>query len=316
MDGVTVQKPVVIIGGPTASGKSGLALTLAEQFSGVVINADSMQIYRGLPILTAQPTPEEKAKVPHRLYATQDPGNSCSAVLWRDLALEEINQAHADNKLPVIVGGTGFYLKILLQGISPIPDIPHNLRDKISCLQKKMGNPVFHQELAKRDPIMASRLHPFNTQRLVRAWEVLEATGKSLAEWQALPRNKSPENICFLTIVILPRRDSLYAACNTRFEHMLKKGALDEVKKFRQQHSAETALAKALGYPELCSYLNGKISQQDAIRAAQQSTRHYAKRQMTWFRHQTTADLILGSAQPAPLAWVNDKVTRMIQTGN
>jgi len=302
------KKPVLIIGGPTASGKSGLALALASPLSGIVINGDSMQIYRGLPILTAQPPAEDCARAPHRLYATLPPEDACSAARWRDLALDEINRAHEENKLPIIVGGTGFYLKTLLKGISPIPDIPHGLRDKISALQKELGNPAFHRELAKRDPVMATRLPPFNTQRLVRAWEVLEATGKSLAEWQALPPVPPPDDLRFLTVTLLPPRDKLYAACNARFAQMLKAGALEEVKRFKEHCPANAALSKALGYPELCAYLEDKISLEEATIAARQATRHYAKRQVTWFRHQIAADLTVDA--PAPdkvLAWVKEQ---------
>jgi len=302
------KKPVLIIGGPTASGKSGLALTLAEKIEGIVINGDSMQIYQGLPILTAQPPAEDCAKIPHKLYATLPPGEICSAARWRELALDEINKAHKENKLPIIVGGTGFYLKTLLKGISPIPDIPHGLRDKISALQKELGNPAFHQELAKRDPVMAAKLPPFNTQRLVRAWEVLEATGKSLAEWQALPPVPPPDDLRFLTVTLLPPRDKLYAACNTRFEQMLKAGALEEVKQFKAHCPAGAALNKALGYPELSAYLDGKISLEEATIAAQQSTRHYAKRQVTWFRHQIAADLTVDSADSSRvMSWMKEQ---------
>ncbi|MCK5556049.1 MAG: tRNA (adenosine(37)-N6)-dimethylallyltransferase MiaA, partial [Alphaproteobacteria bacterium] len=181
------QKPVLVIGGPTASGKSGLALSLASSLSGVIINDDSMQIYQGLPLLTAHPSEEDFLHIPHRLYASLSPDDTCSAARWRNLALEEISKAHAENKLPIIVGGSGFYLKTLLQGISPVPDVPRTVRDKISALQKKLGNPEFHQAFSIHDPVMAARLDPFNTQRLIRAWEVLEATGKSLAEWHTLP---------------------------------------------------------------------------------------------------------------------------------
>ncbi len=295
------QQTVLVIGGPTASGKSGLAAAAAEKLSGVVINGDAMQIYQGLPILTAQPTAEEAAKVPHYLYGALPPSAICSAALWRDMALEEIRRAGEKNKFPIIVGGTGFYLKTLLRGISPIPDIPHTFRQKISALQKEMGNPRFHQELAKRDPVMASRLHPFNTQRLIRAWEVLEATGKSLAEWQALPPAKPPESLRFLTVTLLPPRDVLYAACNARFGQMLARGALEEARRFKEQVLPEAALAKALGYPELSAHLEGRINLAEAVKQAQQSTRHYAKRQVTWFRHQIEADRVLETPDSAEL---------------
>lgn len=295
------RRPVLVIGGPTASGKSGLALSLAEQISGVVINADSMQVYQGLPLLTAQPSPEEMHRVPHRLYGVLSPSEICSAARWRGMALEEISRAHDGNRIPVIVGGTGFYIKALLQGLSPIPDIPHEYRSKISALQKEMGNPRFHQELAKRDPVMAAKLHPFNTQRLIRAWEVLEATGKSLSEWQELPTVKPPEHLDFFTVMLLPPRDLLYAACNGRFQQMLDAGALEEAKKFKEAASPDMALAKALGYPELSAHLAGTYDLAEAAHLAQQSTRHYAKRQVTWFRHQLAPDLVLERPDAAVL---------------
>ena len=296
-----MQKPVLVIGGPTASGKSGLGIAIAEELSGTVINGDSMQVYRGLPVLTAQPSAEDCAKVPHRLYAALAPMEVCSAARWRDMAFDEIRKVQDEGRLPIIVGGTGFYIKTLLLGISPIPDIPLSFREEAAALQRKLGNPGFHQELTKHDPIIAAKLDPFNTQRLVRAWEVLQATGKSLAEWQALPRIGTPEDLSFLTVVLNPPRAALYAACNGRFEKMLAMGALDEVRKFSAQTPAGTALSKALGYPELVAHLAGKISLTEAVTLAQQSTRNYAKRQTTWFRHQIQADIILESADPAPL---------------
>ena len=302
-----MRYPVLVIGGPTASGKSGLALAMAVQYNGVIINGDSMQVYQGLPILTAQPSAADMQQAPHRLYGVLPPQEACSAARWRDLALEEIGHTHDAKKLPVIVGGTGFYLKTLLRGISPIPDIPHALRSRISALQKEMGNPRFHEELARRDPAMAEKLHPFNTQRLVRAWEVLEATGKSLAEWQALPPVSPPPHLQFLTVALLPPRNALYAACNSRFEKMLQGGGLEEAKEFKAPAGA--ALSKALGYPELLEYIEGRVDLPEAVRRAQQSTRHYAKRQMTWFRHQMQPDLVLEAPEVVRLTnWLEEKL--------
>lgn len=305
----SLKKPVIVIGGPTASGKSGLAMALAVQLSGVVINGDSMQVYDGLPVLTAQPSLEDMQRVPHRLYAALPPEDVCSAARWRDMALAEIDKVHAEKKVPIIVGGTGFYLKTLMRGISPIPDIPHGLRSKISARQKELGNPAFHQELARHDPVMAGRLHPFNTQRLIRAWEVLEATGKSLAVWQDLPPVSPPDHLQFSMISLLPPRDALYAACNGRFEQMLQAGALEEAKVFKEKFPQGTSLDKALGYPELCGYLDGKIDLPQAAQLAQQTTRHYAKRQVTWFRHQIAADLVVSTPASEPvLSWLQERI--------
>lgn len=293
---MTVQKNVLVIGGPTASGKSGLALSLAEKLSGIVINADSMQVYKGLPILTAQPSEADKKKVPHRLYGALAPEKNCSAVIWRDMALAEIRAAHKDGKLPVIVGGTGFYLGTLIKGVSPIPDVPPGVRKRLSSLQKEMGNPAFHHAFAACDPVMAAKLDPFNTQRVIRAWEVLEATGKSLAEWQKAPPVAAPGDLRFSIITLLPPRDVLYKSCNARLEQMISSGAFDEVREFKKICLPGMALAKALGYPELAAHIDGKMSLAEAIESAQASTRHYAKRQVTWFRRQIAADLVLEDA--------------------
>lgn len=261
-----------------------------------------MQLYDGLPVLTAQPSAADKAEAPHRLYAHFPPEAVCSSAKWRDLALIEIEAALAEGRLPIVVGGTGFYLKTLIQGLSPIPDVPHELRGKIAALQRDMGNPAFHAELAKRDPKMAAKLHPFNTQRLVRAWEVLEATGKSLADWQDLPREAPPSHLKFVTVTLLPPRAQLYLQCDERFGQMLKAGALEEAREFMTRATAAWPLAKALGYPELASHLSGKLALTDAIKLAQAATRHYAKRQVTWFRHQLKADIVLEASDAAAVA--------------
>ena len=292
---------VLVIGGPTASGKSGLALAVAGARTGTVINADSMQVYDALPRLTAQPTADDTTKAPHRLYATLPPKEVCSAARWAELAIAEIRTAQADGRLPIIAGRTGFYIKTLLEGISPIPDVPDSFRQEAIALQKKLGNPAFHAALAKRDPETAAKLDPLNTQRLVRAWEVLEATGKSLAAWQAAPRIKPPAEFAFFTVTLLPPRETLYAACNGRFRKMLDMGALEEAKDFMTRETDGMALSKALGYPELKAYISGKTTREEAIRLAQQSTRNYAKRQMTWFRNQIRADMVLESTDPAAL---------------
>jgi tRNA dimethylallyltransferase len=297
---------VLIIGGPTASGKSSLALQVAERVSGVVINADSMQLYCGLPLLTAQPPAEDLERSPHLLYAGLQPDDTCSAARWRNMALAEIEKAHAEGKTPVIVGGTGFYLKALISGLSPIPDIPADIREKASSLQKELGNPAFHAALAVRDPLTAAKLPPFNTQRLVRAWEVLEATRKSLAEWQSLPPVPPPAHLRFITTTLLPPRQALYQRCNMRFDTMVKTGALEEVSAFMQkiktgEASAAASLTKALGYEELATYLRGETNLATAMDAAKQATRRYAKRQITWFRHQIAADMVMEKADAEEL---------------
>lgn len=277
---------LLVIAGPTASGKSALASALAEQFDGVVINADSMQIYRGVPILTAQPTAEEQARLPHRLYGQFVPDQLCSAGIWRALAAEACQGAWGIGKLPVVVGGTGLYLRTLVEGISPIPDIPDDVREASRALFAELGNAHFYEKLQQRDPVMAERLDPGNSQRLVRAWEVIEATGRSLAEWQADPREGGLDADS-ATLLLHPPRDALYANCDRRLEVMLEAGALDEVTALvKLGLDPALPVMKALGVAEFSAHLRGDLPLDQALALAQQSTRRYAKRQTTWFRHQ------------------------------
>ncbi len=280
-----------IIGGPTASGKSARALELAEQKDGVIINCDSLQIYDGLHILTAQPPEEDLNLAEHKLYSHLHPNEACSAGNWREMVEPLIHDIFSKNKTPIIVGGSGLYIKALTDGLSPMPDVPQKVRDQAMQKQRDLGNPGFHEALKKRDPEMANRFHPFHTARLVRAWEVLEATGKSLAEWQKLPRIGPPENWHFETEIIIPERSVLHERCNARFTWMLKNGALEEVEAFsRRVESGEVhhnvPILKALGYRELLSYINGESNKNDAVQRAQARTRQYAKQQITWFKNQ------------------------------
>lgn len=289
---------VYIIAGPTASGKSAHSLKLAAQHNGVIINSDSMQIYDGLPILTAQPPQADKDQAPHLLYGALHPNESCSAGNWREIVQPIIQDTLDAGQTPIITGGSGLYLKALIDGLSPMPDIPQDVRDAAGAKQAELGNPGFHAALAERDPIMAERLEPFNKARLVRAWEVLEATGKSLAEWQEMPRVGPPADWEFHVTTVMPEREVLYDRCNRRFIWMLDNGALEELEDFNQQIAAGdintgALLNNALGVKPLTAYLNGAISKDDAITQGQQETRRYAKRQVTWFRNQIKANKIL-----------------------
>lgn len=266
-------------------------MTLAAEKNGVIINADSMQVYDGLPTLTAHPSKEDKETHPHELYGALHPNENCSAGNWREMVEPLITQILEEGKTPIVVGGSGLYIHALIEGLSPIIDIPEDIRAAAGQIQKELGNPAFHAELAKRDPVMAERLDPFNTARLVRAWEVLEATGKSLAEWQEMPRIGPPENWQFDITLVMPERDVLYDRCNQRFEWMLENGALEELEEFNQavengDINANALLNNALGAKPLSAYLQGKMSKEDAITQGQGETRRYAKRQVTWFKHQ------------------------------
>jgi tRNA dimethylallyltransferase len=282
------RQPVLVVAGPTASGKSALAARLARELDGIVINADSMQVYRDLPILTAQPSAAEMQAVPHRLYGFLALDDACTADRWAGLARAEIDIAHKAGKLPLLCGGTGLYLRGLMQGFSPIPDIPSEARTEARALLKEIGAPALRERLAAHDPEIAARLHPNDPQRIARAWEVWLATGRPLSEWQKLPPTP-PADLRFRTFVILPEREALYRCCDARFRAMLERGALDEVKAALSLYPPERRQeggAKALGFAELAECVDHPERLESAIPAAQQATRNYAKRQVTWFRNQ------------------------------
>lgn len=285
------KQEVLIVAGPTASGKSAWALDIARARNGIIINADSMQIYDALPLLTAQPSAHDRAQTQHALYATLPPGDPCSAQKWRTMAIAEIDRAHAAGMLPIITGGTGFYIRALTEGFSPVPEVPLSVREEASALQRELGNPGFHAALEKRDPAMAARLHPNDTQRLVRAWEVLEFTGTSLAEWQEQLAVGAPDNFNFTFELILPEREELRARCDARFDAMMAAGAIDEVRAFHEKIesgavAADAAVTHALGFRPLQNYLRGETGLEEAVALAKTETKQYAKRQSTWFRNQ------------------------------
>jgi len=282
---------VHIIAGPTASGKSAKALELARAENGVIINCDSLQIYDALHILTAHPSEEEKAEIPHRLYGTLHPNEVCSAGNWREMVEPIIHEVINNDQTPIICGGTGLYIRALMEGLSPMPDIPDEVRAQVVARYEEIGAQRFYKDLKTRDPVMAERFHVNHKARIIRAMEVLEATGKSLAQWQELPRTPPPENWEFTVHKVLPDREILYDRCNRRFEWMLENGALNEVNDFDQRlQSGEVnngvPVCKALGFIQLRDYLNGEISREEAIEKSQTLTRQYAKRQMTWLRNQ------------------------------
>ena len=276
----------IVIAGPTASGKSGLALAVAQAFGGWVINADSMQVYDVLRILTARPSPSDAAAAPHHLYGVLNPADICSAARWRDMAAATMEQARNAQALPIIVGGTGLYLRALMEGLSPIPEIPAAIRDEARALLAQWGNQTFHQRLCQRDPEMAGRLDAGNSQRLCRAWEVIEATGQSLAQWQRQP-NQGAVAAQWLTLVLDPPRPTQQAACAARFHQMIAQGALDEARAMAALNlPPECPSLRALGLPDLMAHLQGHISLEQACDQGIHATRAYAKRQGTWFRHQ------------------------------
>ncbi len=286
-----MTKAIHIIAGPTASGKSALAIERAKALNGAVINCDSRQIYNDLPILTAQPSEEDKRVVPHYLYGTLHPNEVCSAGSWRAMVVPLIEKLLNENTVPIITGGNGLYIKTLMEGISPIPDVPDEIRKAANAKQKELGNPAFYEELNKRDPETAAQYHPNHTARIVHAWEILEATGKPLAHWQKQPKSAPPSDWQFDITLVMPEREKLYARCNARFEQMLEMGAVEELKAFdakleKGEIKNDAILVKTVGTDALRRWQKGEISREEAITLATTETRQYAKRQTTWFNNQ------------------------------
>jgi len=282
----TSPKPI-LIAGPTASGKSALALTLAERLGGVVINADSMQVYRDLRIITARPTPEEDARAPHRLYGHVDAGENYSVGRWCADVRKALAEARGETWLPILVGGTGLYFKALTQGLSVVPPTPPDIRAAVRARCEAEGSAALHAELARRDPAMAARLKPGDRMRIARALEVLDATGRSLADWQreGLPAILDPDEA--LKIFLLPQRAELHRRIDARFDAMLAAGALEEVSALAARNLDPLLPAmKAHGVPWLLRHLAGEITLAEAAEGAKRDTRRYTKRQLTWFRHQ------------------------------
>jgi tRNA dimethylallyltransferase len=284
--------PVILIAGPTASGKSALALELAAAFEGTIINADSLQIYRDLRILSARPDEGAIARAPHRLYGYLDAAERGSAGRWRRLALSEIDAVHRGGRLPIVVGGTGLYLRALQHGLASIPPIPAPIREEATALYRVLGGAAFREQLRAVDPVAAARLSVGDRQRLMRAWEVVRATGRPIGEWQVRTAAAVPYR--FASLLLVPPREVLYVACDARFRGMIAKGGLEEaVALGARRLDPELPAMKAVGVPELLRYCHGEITLDDAIALAQRATRRYAKRQMTWFRHQLVPDLVL-----------------------
>lgn len=278
---------VILIAGPTASGKSALALELAQATGGVVINADSMQVYRDLRVITARPTPQEEARAPHRLYGHVDAAVNFSAGHWVTDAAVALAEARAQNRLAIFAGGSGLYFKALTRGLSAVPPIPVEVRESVRARLERDGVEALHAELAQRDPLAAERLKPRDRTRIARALEVVEATGRSLTDWHrdGLPPLLPPGQ--FSAVFLTPDRDRLYARIDARFEAMLSAGALEEVERLAARRLDPLLPAmKAHGVPALLRHLKGEITREEAATIGRADTRHYAKRQFTWFRHQ------------------------------
>ncbi len=276
----------MVIAGATASGKSARALALAQAENGVIINADASQLYADLRVLSARPSPDEEAQAPHRLYGVIDGAQACSAAQWAALAKVEIAAAHAAGRLPIIIGGTGLYIRTLLDGIAPVPEIDHAVRGDVRALDAEAAWAALERE----DPVMAGRLNPGGGQRVARALEVMRATRRSLADWQQQLEGGIGGTVALDAHVVTLPRDALYARCDARLVAMLDGGALDEVAALLTRDLApDLPVMKALGVASLAALLRGEIDRATALAQAQQATRNYAKRQATWFANQTPA---------------------------
>jgi len=278
---------VVVIAGPTASGKSRLALALAEQIGGVIVNADSAQIYRDLAVLSAAPTSEQLRQAEHRLYGVRDGALPCSAAEWAEMARSEIADIHTRGRVPILVGGTGLYLRTLLEGIAPVPAIDPDIRARLRAASVEDN----HAKLAALDPEAAARLNRQDSARVTRALEVMLSTGRTLAEWQKDRSGGIGDQVAIRPLILLPPRKWLYERCEERFAHMIDQGAVSEVEALLARRlNPNLPVMRAIGVREIAAYLLGEASLDEAIAAGQQATRRYAKRQYAWFAHQPPPD--------------------------
>ncbi|WP_298333411.1 tRNA (adenosine(37)-N6)-dimethylallyltransferase MiaA [uncultured Erythrobacter sp.] len=285
-------RPVWLIAGPTASGKSACALQLAKALgkqaqTAVIINADSMQLYADIPVLSAAPSEDELKQCEHRLYGAWDGAVACSAANWATHAKAEIEEAHQAGKTPILVGGTGMYLKVLLEGIAPIPAIEPEVRDQVRSLETADA----YAALQIEDPLRADVLEPGDSQRIARALEVKRSTGVTLADWQQAKSGGIGEEVTLHPLVMMPERQWVYDRCDTRFEKMLANGAVEEVETLLGRGlSADLPVMRAIGVPEIAAMIRGELTREEAISAGGQATRQYAKRQFTWLRNQCPED--------------------------
>ena len=281
------QAEIILLAGPTASGKSALAVKLAERLGGVVINADSMQVYRDLRIITARPAPEDERRAPHRLYGHVDAGENFSVGRWCEEAAAALTVAQRTARPAIVTGGTGLYFNALTRGLAAVPPIPAEIREEVRARLQSDGAAALHSELKWRDPAMAARLMPGDRARITRALEVVLATGRSLLDWHAQNKPPGVDPTRAARIFLMPERDELLRRIDARFDAMMAAGALDEVRALAARGLDPTLPAmKAHGVPWLIRHLNGEIALDQAVEESKRDTRQYTKRQATWFRNQ------------------------------
>ena len=293
---INLSSPAIVIAGPTASGKSDFAIALCKEINGTVINFDSMQVYKELSILTARPDSISQSIVPHKLYGYMSGKNRCSAVLWKNKALEEIKLSLKLGRVPILVGGSGLYIKTLIDGLSDIPITLNKYRSEAETILNKEGLDNFYQRLKIIDPNIINSININDKQRLIRAYTVWLQTGKSLSAWIKDDNSKNKIVNKFLKIKLSPTRDSLRENINKRFYKMLQKNVIEEVKKL-DDFDRSLPIMKAHGVRELLSVIRKEISLDEAAKITINHTNQYAKRQDTWFRHQYTTDYEIKSFQ-------------------
>jgi tRNA dimethylallyltransferase len=277
------MRKIIIIAGPTASGKTSLAVEMAKKIDGEIINADSLQVYKENPIISAQPTREEQQGVPHHLFGYVEGSEEYTVVRWVKDVISKISNIE---KTPIIVGGSGFYLKHLIFGLSAIPDVNIEIRQNLRQLHCEIGNEALYNLLKEVDAEVANKLNINDYKRVLRSYEVFKSTGKSISYWQKKNISYFPLTL-FSMLVIQPDRELLYNNCNQRFLIMLEQGVLKEVEHLMNKgYNPDQGIMKSHGVPELISYLKGEYSMDEAIVKSQQVVRNYAKRQTTWFKHQ------------------------------
>jgi tRNA dimethylallyltransferase len=284
---MTCKTPIIIISGPTASGKTKLSLSLSKKYNGIAINADSVQVFTDLPILTAQPTLQERGNIPHKLFGYIESRDNIDTNIWINHALTAINETKFLKKVPFLVGGTGLYLKSLIDGISSITTIDHDVKAYSRNLFSQIGREAFYEQLLTLDPLIEGKINANDSQRMMRAFEVFLGTKKSIIEWQQMPKTLFFHSDSFLYIFITPKREVLYNNCNVRFIDMIDKGVIDEVQNvYNIVGNEKFSIDKAHGYKEIVHYLNKEWDLDTTIERSQTITRQYAKRQLTWFKHQ------------------------------
>ncbi|WP_202068200.1 tRNA (adenosine(37)-N6)-dimethylallyltransferase MiaA [Rickettsia tillamookensis] len=281
------KKEIIILCGPTASGKSYLGHEFAKAYNGEIINIDSMQVYKEIPIITASPPQIYKAEIPYYLYNFLSITEDFSVIKYLKLATEKIKEITARGKLPILIGGTGLYINSLVFGYNNIPDISEDLREQVRNLHTEIGNIELWNKLEQLDPLAASKTNQNDTQRLIRAYEVFMQTGKSIFSFQTLPKEQILSDFNFKIIFLNPERKFLYKTCDERLQKIFKEGAIDEIALIKKQFAPKNySNLKAVGVKEILAYLDGNLTLDEALSAAQIRTRHYAKRQVTWFKNQ------------------------------